>query len=257
MEKDSKKPSPITGRKAETPKNKLSARATRDDEWQKSVRDRLLVPYYRRIAHEGQFTCLDGQDPSVLELQKRGDTIIKTKTTVKFIEEKFVRWPGYAYTSFALETKSCTNRGRQSEGWMATSKADVLAYIFVREHDALVYFIPFPELRAWFEKHQKDYRVWRATHSNRTECRIVDIRDVMAAMPQVQVRVLRESDGKRTVVSHDNKYTKGLLARALCEQGARSVDDVAEAGRSVADLVEVNGRSVDLVLYGLATARSR
>jgi hypothetical protein len=71
----------------------------------------------------------------------------------------------------------------------------------------------------------------------------------------VQVRVLRERDGVRAVVSHDNKHTKGLLARALCEAGARSVADVAEAGRSVADLVEVDGRRVDLVLYGRATAR--
>jgi hypothetical protein len=46
----------------------------------------------------------------------------------------------------------------------------------------------------------------------------------------------------RTVVSHDNKYTKGLLARQLCERGARSIDDVAAAGRQVADLVEVDGR---------------
>ena len=33
------------------------------------------------------------------------------------------------------------------------------------------------------------------------------------------------------------------------------MSDVAEAGRSVADLVEVDGRQVDLFLYGLATAR--
>jgi hypothetical protein len=71
----------------------------------------------------------------------------------------------------------------------------------------------------------------------------------------VQVRVLRESGGTRTVVSHDNKWTKGRLARVLCEQGARSVADVAEAGRSVADVVEVDGRRVDLVLFGLARAR--
>ena len=73
----------------------------------------------------------------------------------------------------------------------------------------------------------------------------------------VQVRVLRESGGTRTVVSHDNKHTKGLLARALCETGARSVGDVAQAARSVADLVEVDGRRVDLVLFGRATARQR
>jgi cytoplasmic iron level regulating protein YaaA (DUF328/UPF0246 family) len=89
---------------------------------------------------------------------------------------------------------------------------------------------------------------------------VVDLRSApyaaLARVPHaVQVRVLRESDGNRTVVSHDNKHTKGLLARALCETGARSVADVAEAGRSVADQVEVHDRRVDLVLFGLATAR--
>jgi hypothetical protein len=73
----------------------------------------------------------------------------------------------------------------------------------------------------------------------------------------VQVRVLRESDGRRSVVSHDNKFTKGVLARALCEQGARSVADVAAAGAAVADLVEVDGRRVDLVLFGLARTPRR
>ena len=89
---------------------------------------------------------------------------------------------------------------------------------------------------------------------------VVDLRSgpyaALARVPSaVQVRVLRDADGVRTVVSHDNKWTKGLLARALCEGGARSVADVAEAGRSVADLVEVDGRRVDLVLLGLARER--
>jgi cytoplasmic iron level regulating protein YaaA (DUF328/UPF0246 family) len=90
---------------------------------------------------------------------------------------------------------------------------------------------------------------------------VVDLRSgpyaALARVPDaVQVRVLRESDGKRSVVSHDNKHTKGLLARALCETGARSVADVADAGSSVADVVEVEGQRVDLVLFGLATARA-
>jgi cytoplasmic iron level regulating protein YaaA (DUF328/UPF0246 family) len=89
---------------------------------------------------------------------------------------------------------------------------------------------------------------------------VVDLRSgtyaALARVPgAVEVRVLRETGGRRTVVSHDNKYTKGLLARALCEHGARTVSDVAEAGRSVSDLVEVDGNRVDLVLRGLATAR--
>jgi cytoplasmic iron level regulating protein YaaA (DUF328/UPF0246 family) len=91
---------------------------------------------------------------------------------------------------------------------------------------------------------------------------VVDLRSgpyaALARVPDaVQVRVLRETAGVRAVVSHDNKHTKGLLARALCESGARTVADVAEAGAGVADLVEVDGRRVDLVLFGLATARGR
>ncbi|TAL23495.1 MAG: peroxide stress protein YaaA [Frankiales bacterium] len=91
---------------------------------------------------------------------------------------------------------------------------------------------------------------------------VVDLRSgpyaALARVPAaVQVRVLRETDGVRAVVSHDNKYTKGLLARELCERGARTVADVAAAGAAVADVVEVDGRRVDLVLHGLATARGR
>lgn len=91
---------------------------------------------------------------------------------------------------------------------------------------------------------------------------VVDLRSgpyaQLARLPgAVQVRVLRETGGVRSVVSHDNKYTKGLLARELCERGARTVSDVAAAAESCADAVEVDGRAVDLILYGLATARGR
>lgn len=90
---------------------------------------------------------------------------------------------------------------------------------------------------------------------------VVDLRSgpyarLARAPHAVQVRVLRDVDGVRSVVSHDNKWTKGLLARALCERGASTVADVADAGRAVADLVEVDGLQVDLVLHGLARARA-
>jgi cytoplasmic iron level regulating protein YaaA (DUF328/UPF0246 family) len=89
---------------------------------------------------------------------------------------------------------------------------------------------------------------------------VVDLRSAtyanLARVPgAVHVRVLREADGRRTVVSHDNKWTKGRLARALCEHGASSADEVAQLGRTVCDAVEVDGRRVDLLLHGLASAR--
>jgi cytoplasmic iron level regulating protein YaaA (DUF328/UPF0246 family) len=89
---------------------------------------------------------------------------------------------------------------------------------------------------------------------------VVDLRSgayaALARVPAaVEVRVLREVDGRRSTVSHDNKWTKGRLARLLCEHGARSAAGVAELGRGLCDDVEVDGRRVDLVLRGLATAR--
>jgi uncharacterized protein len=90
---------------------------------------------------------------------------------------------------------------------------------------------------------------------------VVDLRSsayaALGRVPRaVEVRVLREVQGRRSVVSHDNKHTKGRLARALCQSGARSAGEVAELGRGCADDVEVDGRRVDLVLRGLAGARS-
>jgi cytoplasmic iron level regulating protein YaaA (DUF328/UPF0246 family) len=89
---------------------------------------------------------------------------------------------------------------------------------------------------------------------------VVDLRSgvyaQLARVPgAVEVRVLREENGRRTVVSHDNKWTKGKLARALCMNDVQTVDDVAQVGRMVSDAVEVDGTRVDLLLFGLASAR--
>ena len=89
---------------------------------------------------------------------------------------------------------------------------------------------------------------------------VVDLRSgAYAALARVpgalEVRVVRETAGRRAVVSHDNKWTKGRLARALCELGARSVREVVEVARGCADDVELDGRRLDLVLHGLASAR--
>jgi uncharacterized protein len=89
---------------------------------------------------------------------------------------------------------------------------------------------------------------------------VVDLRSgayaALARAPgAVEVRVLREADGRRSTVSHDNKWTKGRLARLLCQHGARTAADVAALGRECSDDVEIDGHRVDLVLRGLASAR--
>jgi cytoplasmic iron level regulating protein YaaA (DUF328/UPF0246 family) len=94
---------------------------------------------------------------------------------------------------------------------------------------------------------------------------VVDLRSgaytSLARVPAaVEVRVLREHAGRRTVVSHDNKWTKGKLARALCEQGAKTPSDVAAIAEPLADTLDLTpqpagGYQLDLILKGLASAR--
>lgn len=72
----------------------------------------------------------------------------------------------------------------------------------------------------------------------------------------VPVRVLHESDGRRTVVSHFNKATKGRLVRGLAEDGAapRTADELVEHLRGLGWHVEHHAESprrVDVVVTEL------
>lgn len=85
------------------------------------------------------------------------------------------------------------------------------------------------------------------------------------AETHVPVRVLREKDGRRTVVSHMAKHTRGLVARALCEQAAepRTTGELATwlgewfehqevrtaTGEPVRYRVEPAGRGLDVVTF--------
>ncbi|WP_106537889.1 YaaA family protein [Haloactinopolyspora alba] len=64
--------------------------------------------------------------------------------------------------------------------------------------------------------------------------------DVDAASRTAAVRVLHEHDGKRTVVSHHNKATKGHIARRLLE-----LDNDPATPRELAELLSADGWSVE------------
>ncbi|RLV49040.1 peroxide stress protein YaaA [Nocardioides mangrovicus] len=68
------------------------------------------------------------------------------------------------------------------------------------------------------------------------------------------VRVLQETDGKRSVVSHFNKATKGLLVRDLLAAGAdpRTPAALAEAWRDLGWTVEGAGAQLDVVVTSSA-----
>jgi uncharacterized protein len=69
----------------------------------------------------------------------------------------------------------------------------------------------------------------------------------------VSIRVLHEADGRRSVVSHFNKATKGRLVRSLLEDGTTvaTVPRLVEQLRDLGWLVEQDGTRLDVVVADL------
>jgi hypothetical protein len=162
-----------------------------DDRWQKGIRERILKPLYQKAGCEGRFVFADkGKLADILQKELAVDTILqKSGNSILAIEEKIIRWPGYPYTAFALETWSCTVPGRERQGWMYTAKCDLLFYCFVQENgtDIIGYAIPFSALQKWFFENNRfeKYTKTVTAQINHTECRIVPIADVLGSILSV------------------------------------------------------------------------
>ncbi len=160
----------------------------RDDDWQRSIRDEILVPqFYQKQAVNGRYVLIDkGGLAARLQKELGVDTIFQGATgEMVAIEEKIVRWPGYPYTAFCLETHSCTVPGRESTGWMVHGSADCLLYCFVTAEQGLdCHLIDFPMLKAWFWPIHEQFDIFGPLRSlNRTMGRKVPIVDVHANVP--------------------------------------------------------------------------
>jgi hypothetical protein len=155
-----------------------------DNDWQRGMRDRVLAPsFYDGHALQGRYVFMDkGRFATILQKRYAVDTILQSRDgSAVCIEEKIVRWKGRHYDSFFLETRSCTVPGHESTGWMTYAEADYLLYCFAQENDDLdCYLIDFPELQAWFWKHDTEFPSSRMETENRTEGRLVPIATVQA-----------------------------------------------------------------------------
>ena len=157
----------------------------------------LLDIFYKHYCYDGRFVCIGDIEKSpfsdVLQRQLKTDTVIQTGVRVSYgVEEKVVSWPtsGQPHTAFFLETRSCTNPGKISDGWMRTCQADLLLYAFeIKDVGLLIYLIPFPRLKQWFWQTylptlpRSDYGLSVMPDENRTEGRVVSIATEIAAEP--------------------------------------------------------------------------
>lgn len=159
-----------------------------DNSWQIKIRNKILEPYYESISHNKRFVFVDkGKLAEKLQREMAIDTIIQLKNNgVLGIEEKIVRWPGYKYQNYTLEIMSCTMPGHEKKGWMYYATCDYLFYCFVQENEQSLYIhaIPFAELKAWFFENErfKSYRSSFTKQVNRTETKLVPIKDVWGAV---------------------------------------------------------------------------
>lgn len=125
----------------------------RDDAFQRLVRDEVLAPgFYGKFAVDGRYVFIDkGELATQLQREFAIDTMAQGRDGAAIcIEEKIVRWPGYVYSSYTLETESCTKPGREKLGWMHYGRADFLLYCFIQPPVLVWHCIDFPALKAWF-----------------------------------------------------------------------------------------------------------
>lgn len=169
---------------------------TTDDNWQREVRNNILAPYYKSVSHESRFVFLDkGKLADKLQREFAIDTIIQGKNNAVFgIEEKIVRWPGYTYSAYTLEIMSCSVPGRERKGWMYTATCDFLFYCFVQADgkSIVAHMIPFQKLQKWFFENER-YQAYRSNFTdqiNKTETKIVPIKDVWQAIPECKKRFI-------------------------------------------------------------------
>lgn len=172
----------------------------KDNAWQKDIRDRILEPYYKRISHKGRFVFVDkGKLADKLQREMAIDTIIQLRNNgVLGIEEKIVRWPGYVYPNYTLETWSCTVPGREKKGWMHYATCDYLFYCFVQEDNASIdiHAIPFMKLQEWFFDNNRfeNYHSFVTGQINKTETKIVPINHVWGAIPECKSIYITETE---------------------------------------------------------------
>lgn len=193
-----------------------------DDDLQKRVRDAVIGPgFYGPFSMDGRYVFLD-KGRLATDLQKRFavDTILQgRKGDAVCIEEKIVRWPGYAYDAITLETMSCTVPGRESDGWMRYGKADWINYAMCQEDgNVLCYLISFPALQEAFWPAHQSFRETTTDQHNRTTCRIVPldwIRAKVGLHPTNGRMVHADPDGAEIVKAYNATHYRRASEMAV------------------------------------------
>lgn len=191
----------------------------RDDKWQKSVRNEILAPeFYGNYAVEGRYVVIDkGRLATIWQKRYAVDTIVQGRDGAAIcIEEKIVRWPGYRYAAFALETKSCTIPGRESPGWMFYGQADYLLYCFQLDDASLdCWLIDFKKLQEWFWPLEATFPLFQMKDTlNKSAGRKVPVADVHRSVPAWRRQVKGKNyDAQKDLTGSLNESYRAIKER--------------------------------------------
>lgn len=189
-----------------------------DDSAQKRVRDLVLAPgFYGPFSKDGRYVFAD-KGRLAMTLQKMAvDTIAQSRNgNMVCIEEKIVRWPGYAYDALTLETMSCTVPGRESAGWMTYGNCDFLNYAMCQQDgNVLCHFIDFPTLKDVFWPSIDQFKETITDQLNRTACRIVPLRWIRQSGVKTVERLIHATpEGRAAVAAYNDSHYKHSSAAA-------------------------------------------
>jgi hypothetical protein len=158
----------------------------RDDAWQRGMRDRILVPCYYQRHFRGYVLADVGERAKFLQMLGVDTIAEQHDGTLRFIDEKIVRWPesGRPYTAFCMETESCTKLGFEPPGLMNKPQTEIphLLYCFSDETETALdcYSIPFAPLREFFFQHIGQFPTFGPLKTiNASAGRIVQIERVL------------------------------------------------------------------------------
>lgn len=118
-----------------------------------------VVLFFKRQAKENQAIFIRGDSQFSLAVQKELHADIVADSFLSFFEgsvgvEVKVRSPRYAHMpDILVETRSCTNPGRETPGWIYTCKADLLCYENLQFGTSLIRIriLDLPGFQSWFQ----------------------------------------------------------------------------------------------------------
>ena len=115
-----------------------------------------FVRFFRRQAKEGQAIYVRGEGAFATWVQREShvdivtDSFLNLRKDILGVEVKLRR---RRWNDILLETQSCTNKDRESDGWIYTCTADLLCYAFALSLPVRyeLYILDMPKLQQWFQ----------------------------------------------------------------------------------------------------------